>query len=355
MSMGMARQEMPTTSRPAGTADPTLRKGSAACHGLNRRLLTVLGLLAADRFVSGEAIAQRCGLSRAGVHGLIRQAANYGVSVHSVRGRGYRLARTLELLDEARLAGELAPLGLHVICAPEVDSTNTRLAALAAGGAPHGTLLAAEWQTQGRGRRGRHWLGVLGAGLAFSLLWRFEQPVSALSGLSLAVGVALARAMRALGAAGIGLKWPNDVLSGEDKLAGILIELTGDMLAPAAVIGIGVNIRAGEQLTAAVGVPVADLETACGRRLERNAVLAEVARELAAVLAAFDRQGFAPLRAQWLVWHAWQDRPVAVLGADGRVLSGRAVGVDDQGALLLDTGDGVQPVLSGDVSLRRAG
>ncbi len=324
-------------------------------YALTPRLLTILGLMDADGFISGEQIAGTMGMSRAGVHGLIRQAATYGVNVQSVRGRGYRLARPLELLDEARLAGELAPLGLHVLCLPEVDSTNARLLALAAGGAPHGTLLAAEWQTCGRGRRGRRWLGVLGASLAFSLLWRFERPVAQLAGLSLAVGVALVRTMRALGAEGIGLKWPNDVLLGEDKLAGILIELTGDMLAPSAVIGVGLNIRAGEQLTGEVGMPVADLETACGRRLDRNAVLAAVAQELAAVLAFFDQQGFAPLREEWLAWHAWQDRPVAVLGADGRLLTGRAAGVDAQGALLLDTGSGLEPVLSGDVSLRRAG
>jgi BirA family biotin operon repressor/biotin-[acetyl-CoA-carboxylase] ligase len=322
---------------------------------LHPRLLTVLGRLDADAFVSGAAIARALGCSRAAVHGLIRQATAFGVGVQSVRGRGYRLARPLELLDEARLAGELAPLGLHVRCLPQVDSTNAYLMHLAASDAPHGTLVAAEWQTEGRGRRGRRWLGVLGASLAFSLLWRFNRPVAQLSGLSLAVGVALARAMRALGARGIGLKWPNDVLLGGDKLAGILIELTGDMLGPAAaVIGVGVNVRAGEQLTGQVGMPVADLESACGRRLDRNAVLAQVVRELKGVLDIFDRYGFAPLREEWLAWHAWQDRPVEVLGTDGRALAGRAVGVDDQGALLLDTWAGVQTILSGDVSLRRA-
>ncbi|MFN3595146.1 MAG: biotin--[acetyl-CoA-carboxylase] ligase, partial [Thiobacillaceae bacterium] len=190
-------------------------------------LLPVLGRLRVDDFQSGAVIARELGVSRASVHGLLRDAASYGVRVQTVPGRGYRLTRPFEPLDEAHLAAVLAPVGLHVLCQPEVDSTNARLLALAAAGAPHGTLLAAEWQTAGRGRRGRDWLGILGAGLTFSLLWRFERPVSALSGLSLAVGVALVRAMRAMGAARAGLKWPNDVLVGEDKLAGILIELTG--------------------------------------------------------------------------------------------------------------------------------
>lgn len=317
--------------------------------------MQVLAALDASGFRSGEDIARTLGCSRAGVHGLIRRAADYGVRVYAVPGRGYRLARPFEPLDEARLASELAPAGLHVLCLPQVDSTNTRLAALAAAGAPHGTLLAAEWQTAGRGRRGRDWQGILGAGLTFSLLWRFERPASALSGLSLAVGVALVRAKRALGAAGVGLKWPNDVLVGEDKLAGILIELTGDMLGPtAAVIGIGINVRAGEALSERVGLPVADLEAACGRRLDRNAVLVEVARALADVLRVFEREGFAAFRDEWASLHLWQDAPVAVHEPDGHVMLGRAAGVDAQGALLLDTGAGLKPILSGDVSLRRA-
>ncbi len=319
------------------------------------RLLPVLAALDHADFRSGADLAHLLGLSRAGVHGLIQQAAGYGVRVQAVRGRGYRLAQPLDLLDAAHLTAALTPLGLHGQWLPEVDSTNARLLALAAAGAPHGTLLAAEWQTAGRGRRGRPWLGVLGAGLAFSLLWRFDRPVAGLSGLSLAVGVALARAMQALGAAGIGLKWPNDVLLGEDKLAGILIELTGDMLGPAAaVIGVGINVRAGAQLSGQVGMPVADLETACGRRLTRHDVLVAVARALTEALERFDRQGFAGWREAWLAWHAWQDRPVVVQAPDGGALTGQAVGVDAQGALLLDTGAELVPILSGEVSLRRA-
>ncbi len=356
MRMAMGLLGMPKTSSSVGIVDsPAPGRPPDSNEALHPLLLPVLGRLRVDDFQSGEVIARELGVSRASVHGLLRDAASYGVRVQTVPGRGYRLTRPFEPLDEVRLAAGLAPVGLHVLCQPEVDSTNARLLALAAAGAPHGLLLAAEWQTAGRGRRGRDWRGILGAGLAFSLLWRFERPAAALSGLSLAVGVALVRAMRAMGAAGVGLKWPNDVLAGEDKLAGILIELTGDMLGPAAaVIGIGINVRAGEALSERVGVPVADLEAACGQRLDRNAVLVEVARELAAVLNTFDRQGFAAFRSEWESLHVWQGRPVAIHAADGRVVYGRAAGVDAQGALLLDTGAWLTPILSGDVSLRRA-
>ncbi len=248
----------------------------------------------------------------------------------------------------------LTPYGLRVRCLPEVDSTNERLAQLAAAGAPSGTLLAAERQTKGRGRRGRSWLSVPGASLTFSLLWRFERPTAQLTGLSLAVGVALVRALHALGATGLGLKWPNDVLYGEAKLAGILIELSGDLLGPvAAIIGIGLNIRACPWLKEQLTIRMADLETACARRLNRNAVLSTVARELVNAMDTYSRYGFTPYRQPWLAYHAWHDRTVSVFNPDGSQLTGRIVGIDAEGALLLDTGTGIRPVLSGDVSLRK--
>jgi BirA family biotin operon repressor/biotin-[acetyl-CoA-carboxylase] ligase len=322
---------------------------------LHPRLLAFLRQLDHHDFRSGERIADRLGLSRASVHGLARQAADLGVMVQSVRGRGYRLAEPLHLLDEGRLATALAPAGFHVLCLAEADSTNLRLQQLAEAGAPHRTLLAAEWQSRGRGRRGREWRGVLGGSLTFSLLWRFRRPLSMLSGLSLAVGVALARAMTRLGAADLRLKWPNDLLRADAKLAGILIELSGDMLGPAAaVIGVGVNLRAADRLAAEVGQPVADLESALGRAVDRNELLAALATELGEVLPAFDQEGFAPFRRAWQELHAWQGQPVRVLEADGRELTGRARGVDEQGALLLDAGSGPLRVLSGEVSLRRA-
>ncbi len=323
---------------------------------LHPRLLPLLRQLDHTEFRSGEAIAARLGISRASVHGLVRQAEAFGVAVQAVHGRGYRLAAPIDLLDEARLASALAPIGLHCLCLGEVDSSNARLLHLSEAGALHGTLLAAEWQSQGRGRRGRTWQGVLGASLTFSLLWRFTRPVGALSGLSLAVGVAMLRALARLGLQGVALKWPNDLLLDGRKVAGILIELSGDMLGPAAaVIGIGLNVRAGARIAALAGTPAADLESGCGRRLERNRVLAALAEELGPALETFDRQGFAAFREAWQAAHCWQDRAVEVLGVDGTRIAGLARGVDEQGALLMETGAGQQRILSGEVSLRRAG
>jgi BirA family biotin operon repressor/biotin-[acetyl-CoA-carboxylase] ligase len=186
-------------------------------------------------------------------------------------------------------------------------------------------------------------------------LWRFAQGARELAGLSLAVGVALARALRTTGARDAQLKWPNDAVLPGGKLAGILIEMQGDVLGPsAAVIGIGVNVRPDPRVRAAVDQPVADLETATGAAVDRNALLALLLTELSAVLERFAAGGFAPLRGEWQALHAHQDQPVCLMLPDGQTVKGRARGVADDGALLLETGNGIVRHHSGEVSLRAA-
>jgi BirA family biotin operon repressor/biotin-[acetyl-CoA-carboxylase] ligase len=195
----------------------------------------------------------------------------------------------------------------------------------------------------------------VGEALTFSLLWRFARGAGALAGLSLAVGVAIARAVEAMGATGAGLKWPNDVLWGEGKLAGILTELTGDALGPtAAVIGIGLNVRLSQATRTRIGQAAADLQTACGTAPDRNQLLARLLLELGGTLEKFERDGFAPLRAEWQRLHALQDRRVTLALPDGARQSGNARGVAEDGSFLLETRAGMKRFHSGEVTLRAA-
>jgi BirA family biotin operon repressor/biotin-[acetyl-CoA-carboxylase] ligase len=193
----------------------------------------------------------------------------------------------------------------------------------------------------------------VGEALTFSLLWRSARGAGALSGLTLAVGVALARALESAGADGVALKWPNDVLWRGGKLAGILTELYGDALGPTAVvIGVGINVRLSDATRSRIGQETADLEAACGAAPDRNRLLAGVLTELAGVLEAFDRDGFAPLRGEWQRRNAQQDRRVTLTLPDGARRNGRARGVADDGALLLETASGTQRFHSGEITLR---
>jgi BirA family biotin operon repressor/biotin-[acetyl-CoA-carboxylase] ligase len=315
----------------------------------------VLRLLTEERFRSGAEIGAALGLSRSMVCRAVRELEAHAVKVFKVRGRGYRLRSRFDALDAGASARDFGRrhAALRIELLDECDSTNAGLGARAAAGAPAGTALACELQRAGRGRRGRSWYSGLGTSLTFSLLWRFEGGAAALGGLSLAVGVACIRAFRALGVDDVALKWPNDLVRGNGKLGGILIELAGDALGPTvAAIGVGVNVRIPESARRAIGQPVADLASA--RALSRNALLGELLAALAEALPVFARQGFGPFRGEWLRHHAYHGRRVRLLVPPRRTVEGVATGVADDGALVVATRGGVERFHSAEVSLRKA-
>ena len=319
--------------------------------------LDVLRCLSDGEFHSGEALARALDISRGTVWNAVAALDAAGLEVYRVRGRGYRLAQPVSLLDAhaiAQQAGDVADrFSIEVV--DVAASTNTLLAQRAAAGAASGTVVAAERQENGRGRMGRPWHSGLGGGITFSLLWRFDQGASALAGLSLAAGIAVVRALEKLGGRDVQLKWPNDVVWGGGKLAGILIELQGDALGPSAVvIGIGLNVRLSDAVRSRIDQPVADLETACGCAIDRSAALGVVLAELAAVLDDFSREGFAPLRAEWERHHAHQGKAIALKLPDGCTHQGIACGVGDDGALLFEQAGAVRRLHSGELSLAEA-
>jgi BirA family biotin operon repressor/biotin-[acetyl-CoA-carboxylase] ligase len=319
---------------------------------MSDQAFAVLRALSDGQFHSGEAIAQDLGCSRT----LVWQAVHtiedsFELPVYSVRGQGYKLATPYEWLDVASIRQGLNESSAEVwtvAVADQVDSTNTQLMMRATSDGLHGLVLAAERQTAGKGRLGRRWHGRLGACLMFSMLWRFDRGLAELAGLSLAVGLALARVLRRLGAP-VELKWPNDLQLEGRKLAGILIELSGDALGPAAVvIGIGINL----QPPIEVDQPVAALSD-CGIQISRNALLALLLDELHCVFSCFNTQGFAPFGEEWMQLSSHQDQPVCLSFSHGDPVEGIARGVAANGALLVDTATGRRVFHVGEVSLRR--
>jgi len=322
---------------------------------MNSLTFPILRLLADGQFQSGEAIARHFGVTRATVWNALQDAEALGVRLFSVRGKGYRLPEPVRFIDANRVTQSLGNQGTDISLEihDQLPSTNTYLMQQAAAGAAHGTCVVTELQTQGRGRRGRVWQAGLGNSLTFSVLWRFDCGAGALSGLSLAVGVALIRALQALGVEGAGLKWPNDVLHDHRKLAGILIELQGDMDGPsAAVIGIGLNLQMPQGLRKSIDQPAIDLHSIVPQPVETSHCLGTVLLHLAAVLEQFEQQGFESLQAEWMAQHAHHNCPVRLLMPDGREIEGVAQGIAADGALLVNTTSGLQRFVAGEVSLR---
>ncbi len=268
-----------------------------------------------------------------------------------------RVAALLASLTASRPVAAGQPLAIEVVAS--TGSTNADLRARAEHLAGP-LLLAAESQTAGRGRAGRRWLAEAGDSLCFSLAWRFAGPLHRLTGLSLAVGVALAECLRAPRIDGqpgtpVMLKWPNDLLVDGAKLGGILIETTGASALHGAwaVIGVGLNVRANAERDASIDQPVAALAPA-GSAIDRNALLAQLAASLARALERFDREGLAPFVARWDALHAHAGQTVSIVEQGRTLHQGRALGIDGSGCLQLDTGAGMLKVAAGDVSLRAA-
>ena len=319
--------------------------------------ISILRLLSDGMFHSGEEMAQQLKVSRASVSNALKTVNNLSASIYKVRGRGYCLAQPLQWLDKGQVDEALGAranlFDLDVL--DVVGSTNTVLMQKAGAGAPHASCVVAELQTDGRGRRGRIWHTDLGGALTFSVLWRFNQGAAFLSGLSLAVGVAVVRALRDAGVVDVALKWPNDVLHEYRKLAGILIELQGDVLGPSSVvIGVGLNVRLNNQVKECVDQPITDMHAIMGEALDRNLLLASLLGHMADVLELFEQHGFIALRDEWLRMHAYQDKSVRMLMPSGEWREGHVLDVAEDGALLVTTSRGKQKFTSGEISLRGA-
>ncbi len=321
----------------------------------------IIRTLADGQTHSGTALAAAAGVTRSAVWKQAHRLAELGLDVHSSGGRGYRLARPLELLDRDRVWAALEP-AVRASCA-QLDintvtgSTSADLIAQPAPGPGLWQAALAEHQTGGRGRRGRRWLSSFGGGLCLSLAWCYATAPRELPALSLAAGIAVRRALTAVGAGAIALKWPNDIMLGNAKLAGILVDVEGDARGPLrVVVGIGLNLTVPAALAQAIaaegGLAPAALEQALGGRSpSRNALAAGIINALVAVLRDFGEAGFTPFADEWRRHDYLAGRAVSISN-NGAPVTGVVRGIAPDGALLVERPDGLAAVFSGDVSLR---
>ncbi|WP_430387450.1 biotin--[acetyl-CoA-carboxylase] ligase [Dyella sp. 20L07] len=318
----------------------------------------LLTVLAEGGTVSGAVLAERAGVTRAAIWKQIEALRARGVPVEARGNTGYRLPWPIQLLDLPALRAALPDVARDRLGALELhwelDSTSSEIQRRASD-LPDLSVILAEAQSAGRGRRGRQWLSPPGLNVYLSCLKRFDRGFAALSGLSLAVGVIVMRAMASLGIDGAGLKWPNDVLSDNGKLSGILVELAGEYQGPcAAIIGIGVNVRLTPALHEQAGQPINDLSSlANGVAPDRNHVAAALIAALVDGLSEFEAEGFAPFVDEYARHDLLRGKALHLQGALGE-RNGVGAGVDGRGALLLETSDGLLAVDSADVTVRRA-
>ncbi|WP_227370382.1 biotin--[acetyl-CoA-carboxylase] ligase [Halomonas sp. M20] len=316
-------------------------------------------LLSDGNYHSGERLGEQLGVSRTAVWKQLNKLEALGIPVEVVRGRGYRLASPIELLDGSRIVSALTKKPrrhlARLFVEESVSSTNSFLRERFVQGAGHAEVCLAEVQSAGRGRRGRQWLSAWGQGLTLSLGWRFDGGASALKGLSLAIGVVIAQVLERHGLL-IALKWPNDVLmtftSGEKrKLAGVLVELNGDALgACEVVVGIGLNIMLPASLRDQIDQPVA----AVAEQLlvaSRNDLAADLIEALLNLMASYEQDGFAAWQQDWNQRNAYSARAIEVTqGVQCYIATDE--GVDDEGNLCVRRGNKMLRLSGGEISLR---
>ncbi|WP_338806335.1 bifunctional biotin--[acetyl-CoA-carboxylase] ligase/biotin operon repressor BirA [Pseudomonas chlororaphis] len=314
-------------------------------------MLTLLELLKDGRFHSGQALGAALGISRSAVWKQLQQLeADLGLSIHKVRGRGYQLTAPLMLLSPADIYEQSKDCPWAVLAFDSIDSTNAEALRAVERGVPAPFLVLAERQTAGRGRRGRKWVSPFAENVYYSLVLRIDGGMRQLEGLSLVVGLAVMQTLREFGIAGAGLKWPNDVLVGRKKIAGILLELVGD---PAdvchVVLGVGINVNM--QKADEVDQQWTSMRLESGKQIDRNQLVARLSMMLKAYLERHQAQGFSSIQEEWEQNHLWQGNAVSLIAGVNKI-DGVVMGIDQQGALRLEV-DGVEKVYSGgELSLR---
>ncbi len=312
--------------------------------------LLLIELLADGNIHSGEQLGESLGMTRAGINKHIQTLRSWGIDVQTVAGKGYQLDAPMNLLNADSVNKNINGEPASVI--PVIDSTNQyliqRISELKSG-----DVCIAEYQSAGRGRRGRQWVSPFGRNLYLSMYWKLDQGPAAAIGLSLVVGVIMAEVLQKLGADGVKVKWPNDLYLNDKKLSGILVELTGKTGDVAHIVtGIGINIAMSKNQNEAINQQWINLEQV-GIKIDRNELACEIINALREAFVQFEKQGLSVFIERWKRLDNFMDRRVKLIIGEKEIF-GIAKGINDQGALLLEQDGKIIPYIGGEISLRSA-
>lgn len=311
--------------------------------------LHILKALSDGDFHSGEALGQELGISRAAIAKHIKGLNDWGVDIYRIQGRGYQLAQPLQLLDETQLQAQVeTPIELISV----IDSTNQYLLDKV-NESDKGRVCLAEYQAKGRGRRGRQWISPFGTNLYLSMYWRLDAGMAAAMGLSLVVGIAAVEAIESLGIDGVKLKWPNDIYYQDKKLAGILVEMSGQAGGAAhLVIGMGLNIGMPD-MQPEIDQPWTTLnQVSDGVLIDRTQLAIKLIEHWKNALEEYEMGGLAGFVERWNRLDNFIGRSVKLLMGP-REIHGIVKGIDQQGGVVLETENGLETYVGGEISLRK--
>ncbi len=328
---------------------------------ISANLKRLLHLLSDGEFHSGTELSQLLGVTRSAISKQLQGLDDLGVELAAVSGKGYKLTRPMQLLSLKRIEEHLSTEADRLLNGIEIHdliaSTNDYLLQKSHVGGESAVACFAEYQSSGKGRRGRSWVSPFGSNIYLSILWRYQGGPAAIAGLSLAVGVAVVRALTEFGVNDVGLKWPNDIYWQQQKLAGILIEVAGEAGGPCqAIIGLGINCYIPQKEAQAIDQAWTDLDTLLGRSSHeiRNRLAAELLNHMMPIISGFETCGLSHYLAEWRKYDCMQGKSVDVYMGTQRYC-GIVEGIDDQGLLLIrEENQQLRTFASGEVSFRKA-
>ncbi|WP_339726295.1 bifunctional biotin--[acetyl-CoA-carboxylase] ligase/biotin operon repressor BirA [uncultured Paraglaciecola sp.] len=311
----------------------------------------LLSILADNTFHSGETLGARLGISRAAISNHIKVLSSLGLDIFSVTGKGYSLAQPLTLLETHKIREQLASTHTADIEVLNVIGSTNQYLKDKSIDINNGHTCLAEAQTAGRGRHGRKWVSPYAASLYLSMHWSFAGGYSVLGGLSLAVGVAIVEALNQCGVQGLQLKWPNDIYAQGKKLAGVLIEVEGQIGSECqAIIGIGLNVALPKNIQE-IGQPWIDLSHLSDPLIDRNILAGTLISELTNTLSLFESSGLEPFINKWRELDIYANQAIKLVIGQNTV-SGIGRGIDTSGAILLETQQGIKAYHGGEISVR---
>ena len=304
-------------------------------------------------FVSGEELSRMAGVSRAAIWKEIEKLRGEGYKILAQPHSGYQLVSVPDRLTAQELSWNLqtARIGRRIHCYDATDSTMDVAQRLAAAGEPEGSVVVAEAQGKGRGRMGRTWISPKGKGIYLSVILRPQLQLAEIPKITLVAAVAAARAVEGTTGLKPEIKWPNDLLIGGKKIAGILTELNAELnRVNTVVVGIGLNVNTPADKLPAHGTSLA---RELGEKVNRLELARALLTQLDKTYTQFLKQGMDPVLEAWRGFAGFLGRRVRVV-VEGRTLDGQAVDVDPSGALLVRTDTGlVESVSAGEVLLVR--
>ena len=302
-------------------------------------------------------LALAVGIGESAVKQHLSELQADGLQLQVTASPGYQLDLAVYPMEEAQLKSDLTKRGFpfadQVVLLDTVDSTSSWLSRQVNDNELHGQVCVSEFQSAGRGRRGRSWRGSPYRNLMLSIGWRFSIGAEKLGGLSLSIGLALASRLRELGADKVGLKWPNDLFASGEKLGGVLVELNSRAdKEVCAIIGVGLNIDDSALAALAADQAVTDLASQIkGLLPQRTELIAHVLTDLVQALKRFDNRGFTPDQAGWNAFDIFAGKTVRATSQQD-VVVGVGEGVDELGRYRLRCDDGsITPIIAGDITL----